>query len=87
MSYKTYTPREIIKFARENSPYYKELYKDIPEDATLLPHYTAAPLLGLPFLLILGLTTGWKMKRRKAYEETGVDYDLNMDAGIACKGP
>lgn len=59
----------------------------IPEDATLLPHYAAAPLLGLPFLLILGLTTGWKMKRRKAYEETGVDYELNMDAGIACKGP
>ena len=35
MSYKIYTPEEIIKFARENSPYYKELYKNIPENATL----------------------------------------------------
>ena len=35
MAYKTYTVEEIIKYARENSPYYKELYKDIDKDATL----------------------------------------------------
>lgn len=41
MAYKTYTVEEIIKYARENSPYYKELYKDIPQDATL----TELPLI------------------------------------------
>lgn len=32
MSFKTYTPEEIVKIARTCSPYYKELYKGIPED-------------------------------------------------------
>ena len=35
MGKKIYTVEEIIKYARENSKYYQELYKDIPEDATL----------------------------------------------------
>ncbi|MBQ4068774.1 MAG: phenylacetate--CoA ligase family protein [Lachnospiraceae bacterium] len=35
MSYKLYSLNEIIKHARTNSPYYKELYRDIPENATL----------------------------------------------------
>lgn len=35
MSTKTYTINEIIAYARKNSPYYAELYKDIPEDAPL----------------------------------------------------
>ncbi|MBR5329843.1 MAG: hypothetical protein IKV45_06525 [Firmicutes bacterium] len=35
MSVKTYTLDEIIHIARTKSPYYKELYKDIPMDATL----------------------------------------------------
>lgn len=33
MSFKTYTLKEIIALARKKSPYYAELYKDIPEDA------------------------------------------------------
>jgi sortase A len=59
----------------------------IPEDATLLPHYTAAPLLGLPFLLLWGLFTGLNMKRRKANEKISVDSGLDLDAGAACHGP
>ena len=35
MSVKTYTVEEIIAYAREHSDYYKQLYKDIPADATL----------------------------------------------------
>lgn len=35
MSFKTYTLEEIISHARENSPYYKNLYKDLPENVTL----------------------------------------------------
>ena len=35
MSTKTYTINEIIAYARKNSPYYAELYKDIPVDAPL----------------------------------------------------
>lgn len=35
MSYKFYTLDEIIRYARTNSPYYKELYRDVPEDASL----------------------------------------------------
>ncbi len=35
MSFKTYTVNEIISLAREQSPYYKELYKDLPQGAPL----------------------------------------------------
>lgn len=35
MSFKTYSVNEIISYARKNSNYYAELYKDIPEDASL----------------------------------------------------
>ncbi len=35
MNFKTYTLNEIISIARKNSKYYADLYKDIPEDATL----------------------------------------------------
>ena len=35
MSFKTYSLKEIIKYARTNSKYYADLYKDIPEDAEL----------------------------------------------------
>lgn len=35
MSFKTYTVEEIIAHARKNSEYYRRLYKDIPENATL----------------------------------------------------
>lgn len=35
MSFKTYTVEEIISYARENSEYYKNLYKDLPENVTL----------------------------------------------------
>ncbi|MBQ4092156.1 MAG: hypothetical protein IJC82_02430 [Firmicutes bacterium] len=35
MSVKTYSLEEIIRYTRANSPYYKELYKDIPEDTPL----------------------------------------------------
>ena len=35
MSVKTYSLKEIINFARKNSAYYADLYKDIPEDAPL----------------------------------------------------
>ena len=35
MSVKIYSVEEIIKYARKNSKYYAELYKDIPEDASL----------------------------------------------------
>ena len=35
MSYKNYTVEEIISYARENSEYYKNLYKDLPENVTL----------------------------------------------------
>ncbi len=35
MSFKTYTVNEIVSLAREQSPYYKELYKDLPQDAPL----------------------------------------------------
>ena len=35
MSIKTYSLEEIIEYARKNSPYYRELYKDIPESPTL----------------------------------------------------
>ena len=35
MSYKTYTVEEIISYARKNSNYYKNLYKDLPADVTL----------------------------------------------------
>ncbi|MBQ3068735.1 MAG: hypothetical protein IJD01_02170 [Clostridia bacterium] len=33
MSYKTYTIEEIVAYAREHSPYYAALYKDLPADA------------------------------------------------------
>lgn len=35
MSFKTYSVEEIIAFARKNSKYYADLYKDLPEDAAL----------------------------------------------------
>ena len=35
MSFKTYTVDEIISYARENSQYYKNLYKDLPKDVML----------------------------------------------------
>lgn len=35
MSFKTYTLEEIITYARENSEYYKNLYKDLPKNVTL----------------------------------------------------
>ena len=35
MSVKTYTVDEIIQYARENSEYYRNLYKDLPKEATL----------------------------------------------------
>lgn len=35
MSTRLYTPQEIIRYARKNSPYYAKLYKDLPEDAAL----------------------------------------------------
>jgi len=35
MSVKTYTLEQIIAYARAHSPYYQELYKDIPMDAPL----------------------------------------------------
>jgi len=35
MSFKTYTIEEIISYARKNSKYYAELYKDLPENVTL----------------------------------------------------
>ena len=35
MSFKTYTLQEIIAYARKNSKYYAELYKELPEDAPL----------------------------------------------------
>lgn len=35
MSVKTYSLKEIIQFARNNSEYYAKLYKDIPADAEL----------------------------------------------------
>ena len=35
MSFKTYTIEEMIAYARENSAYYRNLYKDIPENASL----------------------------------------------------
>jgi len=35
MSFKTYSLKEIIDIARNNSEYYKNLYKGIPEDAPL----------------------------------------------------
>ena len=41
MSFKVYSVNEIVSYARENSQYYKELYKDIPENA---------PLEDLPFV-------------------------------------
>lgn len=41
MSNKIYSVDEIIAYARKNSGYYAELYKDLPEDA---------PLEALPFI-------------------------------------
>lgn len=35
MSYKIYNVNEIISYARKNSPYYAELYKDLPENVKL----------------------------------------------------
>lgn len=35
MSYKTYSVDEIISYARANSKYYADLYKDLPADASL----------------------------------------------------
>lgn len=35
MSFKTYSINEIISYTRENSKYYAELYKDVPENASL----------------------------------------------------
>ena len=35
MSFKVYSIEEIISYARANSRYYQELYKDIPENASL----------------------------------------------------
>ena len=35
MSVKTYTIEEIISYARENSEYYKNLYKNLPDNVTL----------------------------------------------------
>lgn len=35
MSFKTYTVEEIISYARENSEYYKNLYKDLPQKVAL----------------------------------------------------
>lgn len=35
MSFKTYTLEQIISYTREHSKYYQELYKDIPETASL----------------------------------------------------
>ena len=35
MSFKTYTVKEIISYARKNSKYYADLYKDLPENASL----------------------------------------------------
>lgn len=35
MSIKTYSPEQIIAYARENSPYYRDLYKDIPAHTPL----------------------------------------------------
>lgn len=35
MSFKTYSLKEIISYTRENSQYYRQLYKGIPEDAAL----------------------------------------------------
>lgn len=35
MSIKTYSVNEIISYARKNSPYYKELYKNLPQEVSL----------------------------------------------------
>lgn len=35
MSFKTYSVNEIISYARKNSKYYAELYKDLPEEVSL----------------------------------------------------
>ncbi len=35
MSFKTYSVSEIISFAREHSTYYADLYKDVPQNASL----------------------------------------------------
>ena len=35
MSFRTYSVNEIIAYARKYSRYYQNLYKDIPEDASL----------------------------------------------------
>lgn len=35
MSFKTYTVNEIISYARKNSKYYADLYKNLPENASL----------------------------------------------------
>ena len=39
--------KDIVEYARENSPYYKELYKDLPPDFTLadLPAVNKAQLM------------------------------------------
>ena len=30
---------ELIRFARERSPYYRELYRDVPEESRILSDY------------------------------------------------
>ena len=67
MSYKTYTPQEIIKFARENSPYYKELYKDIPENAL---EYEEKVMFDLQEMILdeYGIKKdNWKRFKKKKY--------------------
>ena len=65
----------------------EEIPAVIPTDAALLPHYTAAPLLALPFLLILAMIAVISMKRRKAYEKNRLAAGLGLAAGAACHGP
>lgn len=58
----------------------------IPSDAVMFPHYAAAPLLALPFLLIWWGVPGINAVRRSLYAKNRMAADVDGSAGAAGKG-
>ena len=58
----------------------------ISSDAVAMPHYAAAPLLVLPFLLVWGGIAGLNVVGRRVYEKNRIASDAGGFAGTTGKG-
>lgn len=58
----------------------------LPSDAVMLPHYAAAPVLALPFLLFWGGIMVLNAVRRRSNAENHIAADAGGTAGFAGKG-